>query len=127
MRTYISDQWLRNWFVGGLATVPYVEERRLSHQSPEAFSQSLSEVWNRIGKRLKIGGKMFIRFGAIPSRYHDPQNILLRSLELSVANWRVCHIRRARSAEFGKRQAGQMGERVKSRSTEEHDFEVALA
>lgn len=33
MRTYVADQWLRNWFLGGKAEVPYGEKTSLSHHS----------------------------------------------------------------------------------------------
>ncbi len=72
MRTYIADQWLRNWFLGGPSEVPYSEECFLSHQSPVAFAESLARVWDRIGERLSSSGKMFVRFGAIPSRKRNP-------------------------------------------------------
>ena len=80
MRTYIADQWLRNWFLGGPPEVPYSEECFLSHQSPVAFAESLSRVWDRIGERLSGSGKMFVRFGAIPSRKRNPREIMSHPL-----------------------------------------------
>jgi hypothetical protein len=127
MRTYIADQWLRNWFLGGSAEVPYSEECFLSHQSPASFSESLARVWDRIGERLSETGRMFIRFGAIPSRKRNPREIMLSSLEHSCFDWSVCRVRKAESAASGKRQACHMGSRVKSSAVEEHDYEVALA
>jgi hypothetical protein len=38
MRTYIPDQWLRNWFVGGPSAVDYSNANQLHHGSPEDFS-----------------------------------------------------------------------------------------
>lgn len=127
MRTYLSDQWLRNWFLGGEPKVPYREGEQLSHVSPEEFSRSLSKVWDCVGAHLKADGKMFIRFGSIPSRKQDSKTLLMNSLELSQIAWRVINVRRARSAEFGKRQAAQMGGRVKSSAAEEYDFEIVLS
>jgi len=126
MRTYVADQWLRNWFLGGLPEVPYRERNPLSHQSPEAFAQSLAAVWDRVGERLSARGRMFIRFGAIPSRKAKPREIMLASLEHSRFSWEVCHVRRAESAASGKRQACHMGERVKSDAITEHDYEISL-
>src|SRR5258706_10953907 len=102
MRTYVSDQWLRNWFIGSLPEVPYSENRQVSHLSPEAFSQSLAQVWNCVGNRLTAEGRMFIRFGSIPSRKQDSKALMLRSLELSDLNWKVVRVRRANSADQGK-------------------------
>jgi len=127
MRTYIADQWLRNWFLGGPANVPYREQNYLSHQSPDAFAQSLAQVWNRVGERLSDKGRMYVRFGAIPSRKRDSRQIMLASLEHSRYPWDVCRIRRAESASSGKRQACHMGSRVKSAAIEEHDYEISMS
>ena len=127
MRTYIADQWLRNWFLGGPSEVPYSEECFLSHQSPVSFAESLARVWDRVGERLSSSGKMFVRFGAIPSRKRDPRKIMLASLEHSDFDWKVCRVREADSAASGKRQACHMGSRVKSSAIEEHDYEISLS
>lgn len=125
MRTYVADQWLRNWFLGGPSEVPYGEECFLSHQSPDAFAESLSQVWDRVGERLSGRGRMFIRFGAIPSRKRDPRAIMNASLEHSRFSWEIRHVRRAESAASGKRQACHMGSRIKSLAIAEHDYEVS--
>lgn len=127
MRTYIADQWLRNWFLGGPPEVPYSEECFVSHQSPVSFAESLARVWDRVGERLSSSGKMFVRFGAIPSRKRNPREIMLASLEHSQHDWKVCHVRKADSAASGKRQACHMGSRVKSSAIEEHDYEISMA
>jgi hypothetical protein len=126
MRTYVADQWLRNWFLGGPPRVPYGEKNLLSHESPDAFAESLAQVWDRIGDRLSSRGRMFVRFGAIPSRRCNPREIMNASLEHSRFPWRVCEIRPAESASSGKRQACHMGHRIKSVAIEDHDYELAL-
>jgi hypothetical protein len=126
MRTYIADQWLRNWFLGGPPAVPYSEKCLLSHQSPDAFSESLSQVWDQIGARLSDSGKMYVRFGAIPSRNRDAKQIMQSSLQHSHFDWKLCRIRKAASAASGKRQACHMGGRVKSVAIDEHDYEISL-
>jgi hypothetical protein len=127
MRTYVADQWLRNWFLGGPSEVPYGEQCFLSHHSPDAFAESLSQVWDRIGERLSGKGRMFIRFGAIPSRKRDPRKIMDASLEHSRFSWEIRHVRRAESAASGKRQACHMGSRIKSSAIAEHDYEISLS
>jgi DNA modification methylase len=126
MRTYIADQWLRNWFLGGPPTVPYREQSLLSHQSPDDFAFSLSEVWDQVGKRLAPAGRMYVRFGAIPSRNRDAKQIMKDSLEYSEFDWEIVKMRRAESAASGKRQACHMGRRIKSAAIQEHDYEVSL-
>jgi SAM-dependent methyltransferase len=127
MRTYVADQWLRNWFLGGPPTVPYGETNQLSHESPDAFAESLAEVWDRIGDRFSSRGRMFVRFGAIPSRRCNPRDIINASLRHSRFRWRVCKVRPAESAASGKRQACHMGRRVNSLAIEEHDYEISLS
>jgi hypothetical protein len=126
MRTYIADQWLRNWFLGGPPAVPYGEKNPLSHQSPNAFAESLAEVWDRIGDRLSARGRMFVRFGAIPSRKRDPRQIMESSLEHSRFPWKICQVRSAESSASGKRQACHMGRRIKSTAIQEYDYEISL-
>jgi hypothetical protein len=127
MRTYVADQWLRNWFLGGPSEVPYGEHSFLSHESPDAFAESLSQVWDRVGERLSGEGRMFIRFGAIPSRKQDPREIMHASLEHSRFSWEIRHVRRVESAASGKRQACHMGSRIKSSAIAEHDYEISMS
>lgn len=126
MRTYVADQWLRNWFLGGPPTVPYGEKNPISHQSPDAFAAALAQVWDRVGDRLSPNGRLFVRFGAIPSRKSNPMEIMNASLEYSRFPWELRHVKSAESAASGKRQACHMGGRVKSTAIAEHDYEIAL-
>lgn len=41
MRTYIPDQWLRNWFVGGSEVVDYSNREQVVHSSPDEFAADL--------------------------------------------------------------------------------------
>jgi hypothetical protein len=125
MRTYVADQWLRNWFLGGPPTVPYGEKTTLLHRSPDAFAESLAKVWDRIGERLSTTGRMFVRFGAIPSRKRNSQEIMLGSLERSQFRWKIRRVRTAKSAASGKRQASYMGGRVTSEAIAEYDYEIS--
>src|SRR5262249_16804134 len=65
MKTYVADQWLRSWFLGGPAEVLYGEKNHLSHRSHDAFAESLSQVWDRLGDCLSPSGRIIVRFGAI--------------------------------------------------------------
>jgi DNA modification methylase len=103
MRTYIQDQWLRNWFVGGSSTVDYTAQGQLSHMSPHAFSLDLANVWDNVAEVCKPGARLVIRFGGIRDRNLDPLEIVKHSLLCS--GWRVLTVRHAGSADAGKRQA----------------------
>lgn len=125
LTTYVQDQWLRNWFVGGPDTIDYGRGSQLSHQSPEAFAASLSKVWNHCGDRLSIRGKMIVRFGSIRSRDHAPLDILKRSLELSRHDWSIQRWVDVGTADAGKRQADTMG--TLSKPTTEFDVRIVFA
>lgn len=108
MTTYIQDQWLRNWFMGGTPEVPYSENSPFSHRSPEAFAESLALVWDRVGEVCTPDVQMAIRFGAIGSRKSNPSEIIRNSLEASRHPWHLVRSRPAGDANDGKRQATQM-------------------
>ena len=55
MKTYIADQWLRNWFLGGPETVDYSTEGQISHSSKEIFIYELRKVWNNVAEVASKG------------------------------------------------------------------------
>src|ERR1043166_9179852 len=109
MRTYVPDQWLRYWFLGGLAKVVYRFSRQLRHESPDAFAGDLSMVWRRAADACKPGAHLIARFGTIPERNRDAVEILRESLRLSECGWRLQTVKSAGAADKGKRQAKQFG------------------
>ena len=123
--TYVQDQWLRNWFVGGPEQIDYGRGAQLSHESPEDFADSLAKVWNHSGDRLKRDGRMVVRFGSIRSRDHAPLEILRHSLKSSKHDWRILRSVDVGTADSGKRQADVMG--TVSRPTTEFDVTIAFA
>ena len=103
MRTYIPDQWLRNWFVGGSACVEYSNEGQMEHNSPEDFAEQLCQVWQNIAAASMDNAQMVIRFGGVSERSADPVSILKQSF--TETPWRLKTIRSAGSAASGRRQA----------------------
>ncbi|WP_211363169.1 DNA methyltransferase [Thermochromatium tepidum] len=103
MRTYIPDQWLRNWFVGGPDAVDYTNRNQVVHSSPEDFAADLRQVWRNAKNVCAEDAKMVIRFGGITDRRADPLSIIKDSLRES--GWRIQTIKEAGSATMGKRQA----------------------
>ena len=65
MRTYIQDQWLRNWFLGGPAEVDYQADTQVRHSSHEDFVHDLTRAWNHLKKRAD-GVDLYVRLGTIP-------------------------------------------------------------
>jgi hypothetical protein len=103
MRTYIPDQWIRNWFVGGPAQTDYSAEGQLAHRSAEAFADDLGAVWRGAAIATNPGARLVIRFGGINDRQADPLGIIKSSLAES--GWRILTINSAGTACSGRRQA----------------------
>lgn len=125
MRTYVTDQWLRHWFLGGPAEPDYSADRQIETATPEAFASDLARVWQRVAGWSKPGCRMTIRFGAVPSIPSDPEAILLQSLEQAACGWRVTAVESAGAADAGKRQAQQFGF-VRSKPITEVDVTATL-
>ncbi|SCK05833.1 site-specific DNA-methyltransferase [Streptomyces sp. WMMB 322] len=110
MRTYVADQWLRSWFLGGPPEVPYGTHGQIARQpTQEAFIQALAEVWAATARRCRQGARLAIRFGALPSSRTDPEQMLLASVKESKAGWVVKEVRPAGTPIKRKRQAEQFG------------------
>jgi len=103
MRTYIPDQWLRRWFVGGPSHVDYSNEGQLSHASPKDFGDGMRSVWKHCAAKATAGCRLVIRFGSIHDRNVDALELAKESL--IDTPWRVTTSRKAGSASAGKRQA----------------------
>jgi hypothetical protein len=118
MRTYIPDQWLRNWFVGGPPHVDYSNIHQLEHSSPLAFADQLRSVWENISDVATEDAHLVVRFGGISDRNAHPLEILKASFQHS--SWRLKTVVRAGSADHGKRQATQFAS-TRHGAREEHD------
>ena len=125
MRTYIPDQWLRYWFVGGSDRVVYRFPRQLQHESPDRFAHELSKAWRRAADACRPGAHLIVRFGTIPERNRDVVQIFRESLRLADCGWRLKTVKSAGVADKGKRQAKQFG-LVNSKPVEEFDFYASL-
>ncbi len=122
MRTYIPDQWLRNWFVGGPDTVDYTTCAQVAHSSPEDFAGDLRMVWRNAEGVCGDDAKMVIRFGGIPDRRADPLHLIKNSFRDS--GWRITTVREAGSATEGKRQADAF---LRAKSTPMVEYDVWAA
>jgi hypothetical protein len=103
MRTYIADQWLRNWFLGGGDAVDYTNRDQVVHSSPEDFAGDLRRVWRNAENFCTRDASMVIRFGGITDRRADPLGLIKSSLRNS--GWRIVTAKKAGTATEGKRQA----------------------
>jgi hypothetical protein len=122
MRTYVQDQWLRNWFLGGPAKVDYGSGVQLEHTGQDVFAKSLGKVWANLARSDADNLDVYVRFGVIPSVNVDAKALMLKSLEASRAPLRLISCRNASSAHSGKRQAEQM--KADSGACDEYDFHI---
>ena len=110
MTTYIPDQWLRNWFIGGKPEVEYAQPYgSLSHNSPTKFVENLRDVWRAAANIATDNAKLIFRFGGICSRKVNPKTLAIKSLHDS--GWKISTIRNAGTSYDGRRQAIQFGTR----------------
>lgn len=123
MRTYVPDQWLRNWFVGGPANVDYSTTDQLGHGSPLDFAHQLRTVWNNLAAVTADDAQLIVRFGGIHDRKNEPLGILKESFRGSA--WKLSTIVPAGSADSGKRQATHMSSGDRSARLE-HDAWAVL-
>lgn len=116
MRSYVPDQWIRDWFLGGPPVPTYVQPGQLGYEEnrgPAGFAAELGRVWANLAPACRDGARMVIRFGAIRSRPSDPVAIVRASVEGTATGWRIEDIQPAGDAHRGRRQADQMGARGK--------------
>ena len=124
MRTYVPDQWLRYWFLGGPAAPTYTHAAQMSHGSPHEFAEQLSRVWANVARACAPGARWTIRFGGIHDRKASPRAILLQSLR-ATPGVRVSTVRSAGLSTRGKRQADQFRRKLRA-PIEEFDFYARL-
>jgi len=122
MKTYVEDQWLRNWFLGGASYVQLNKNAQLTHSSQNVFAESLGSVWKNMGRTHANDLHMYIRFGVIPSKKVNPKKMIRDSLDASGISWRIVSTRPAATASSGRRQADHMS--IKSAAATEFDFHV---
>jgi len=107
MRTYLPDQWLRAWFLGGPPRVKYSVDGQLTQQSEAAFVASLATTWRAVAKRSAPGARLIVRFGALPSAAKNPADLLTRSIVDADAGWTILATTPSGEPRRGARQAEQ--------------------
>jgi hypothetical protein len=123
MRTYVQDQWLRMWFLGGEEEIDYENHNQLRHGGHESFITDLAKVWSNIARRAQDEAHLYVRFGSIPSAQSNAREILKASLE-EAGDWKLVSVRNAQTSHSGKRQADYMGR--DSDPVGEFDFHAVL-
>ena len=129
MRTYVADQWLRNWFVGGPPVVPYGSTGQVARQpSQAAFVSALAEVWRAAANRCVPESRLVIRFGALPSTKVSPEKLIVGSLREAGVGWFVRDVCPVGIPSRHRRQAEQFNssDRVVGHAVDEVDVMAEL-
>jgi hypothetical protein len=106
MRTYLPDQWLRLWFLGG---PDYVEYRQpggqLEHSGADHFAAEMGRVWKNVANHTTKSARLIIRYGGIHDRDAEPMDVLRKSLVDS--GWGMKTAKAVPDADSGRRQVRQ--------------------
>src|SRR5262249_41489828 len=103
MRTYVPDQWLRNWFLGGTEGGDFSYGAQVSHRGVSDFVDYVGSVLINVAAVRERGATLVFRFGAINDRSIEPSRLIKCSLEDTP--WRLTTISNAGTSRYGKRQA----------------------
>jgi hypothetical protein len=119
MRTYLPDQWLRFWFLGG---PDYVEYRRpegqLEHSGADHFAAEMGRVWKNVAEHTTTDARLIIRYGGIHDRDAVPMDVLKKSLLDS--GWKMKTAKTAPDSDSGRRQVRQF-QALPKKAITEHD------
>ncbi|MFT3803026.1 MAG: DNA methyltransferase [Burkholderiaceae bacterium] len=119
MRTYLPDQWLRLWFLGGPDYVEYRQPQgQLEHSGADHFAAEMGRVWKNVANHTTNDARLVIRYGGIHDRDVEPMEVLKKSLINS--GWRMKTARVVPDSNRGRRQVRQFQAKPKKAITE-HD------
>lgn len=117
MRTYLPDQWLRLWFLGGPDYVEYRQpEGQLEHSGADHFAGEMGLVWRNAAKHTTKDARLIIRYGGIHDRDAEPMDVLKKSLLDS--GWRMKTAKAVPDSDSGRRQVRQFQAKPKKAITE---------
>ena len=117
MRTYLPDQWLRLWFLGGPDYVEYRQPKgQLEHSGADHFAAEMGRVWKNVASHTTKDARLIIRYGGIHDRDAAPMDVLKKSLVGS--GWKMVTARAVPDSERGRRQVRQFQAKPKIAITE---------
>jgi hypothetical protein len=125
LRTYVSDQWLRLWFLGGPPTVIYRCPGQLGVENEETFGLLLARMLTALESATNDSAHAYMLLGSIPSRPIPVPQVMAEAVRASNSSWRIVSRRNYGHADAGKRQARQFVKR--SQPAEEFLFHLARA
>jgi hypothetical protein len=117
MRTYLPDQWLRLWFLGGPDYVEYRQpESQLEHTGADHFAAEMAGVWKNMAASSSKNAQLIIRYGGIHDRDAEPMDVLKASLIDS--GWKMVTAKAVPDSDNGRRQVRQFQAKPKKGITE---------
>jgi hypothetical protein len=125
MRTYVPDQWIRSWFLGGPSSVDYTPPgREVQHASPKAFADDLRRVWKSLATRARGDAQLVVRFGGISDRAVD--HVVLMKESLRDSGWKLTTRLDAGDANTGRRQADHFL-KIRNKPQTEYDYYARIS
>lgn len=117
MRTYLPDQWLRLWFLGGPDHVEYRQPKgQLEHSGADHFAAEMGRVWRNVACRTTEDARLIIRYGGIHDRNAVPMDVLKKSFDDS--GWTMKTARAVPDSDAARRQVVQFGAKPMKAITE---------
>ncbi len=117
MRTYLPDQWLRLWFLGGSDYVEYRQPGdQLEHSGADHFAAEMRRVWQNVAAHTMTSARLIIRYGGIHDRNAEPMEVLKKSLVDS--GWKMKTAKAVPDSDSGRRQVRQFQAEPKKAITE---------
>lgn len=122
MRTYVPDQWLRMWFLGGAPRPAYAYAGQLGAGTLQKYAADLTAVWANVARACAPGAQLVVRFGG-----RSEAEIQAFASSLEASPFKLRGVVPAGDARAGRRQAAQFGRGQGARPPAEFDFVAVLA
>jgi hypothetical protein len=117
MRTYLPDQWLRLWFLGGPDYVEYRQnDGQLEHSGANHFAAEMGRVWQNVASHTTKEARLINRYGGIHDRGAEPMDVLKKSLV--DYGWKMVTDKAVQDSDRGRRQVRQFQAEPKKAITE---------
>lgn len=88
--SYSTDQWLRNWFLGGPTRPIKKGNAHIAHQNPKAYIRDLASVWKRVAPCCTPGARLIVRIGNVTGiKAPEAIDMFRASLKESSSRWKI--------------------------------------
>ncbi len=88
--SFVADQWLRHWLIGGPAQPDKNAVRQIAQDTPEQYVADLATVWQHVATACRPGARLLVRVGNLPGMDAPPAVELLKhSLRQAASGWKI--------------------------------------